>query len=98
MLLPTFQSAILALTLLTTSISAYRPTQFCKHRGENGKAEMCFALNQHHNVSTDQFDVYITLETWRFKNSSKGWAAMGLGKMMVGSLMFIIYGDPLQGL
>ena len=97
MLLPTFQSAIFALTVLTTTINAYRPTQFCKHRGENGKAEMCFALNQHHNTSTDQFDVYITLETWRFKDSSKGWAAMGLGKMMIGALMFIIYGDPLQG-
>ena len=101
MVLIILRRCILALILFTTTLfdftSAYRPTQFCKHRGENGKAEMCFAINSFYNTSTDASDVYITLKTWRFKDSAKGWAAMGLGKMMTGALMFIIYGDPAGG-
>lgn len=98
MLLSTLtQSLATAILLISTLVSAYRPIQFCKHRGENGQAEMCFAVNTFYNQTTDTTDLYITLKTWRFKASKKGWAALGLGKRMIGALMFIAYGDPEEG-
>jgi Cytochrome domain of cellobiose dehydrogenase len=80
--------------LISTFATAYRPTQFCKHRGQNGKADMCFGLNTFYNTTTQRSDIYITLYTFRFKSSAKGWACAGIGQRMMGALMFIVYGDP----
>lgn len=91
---PSWAAVILFLSALLSSAFAYRPLQFCKHRGENGKAEVCFSITSFFNTTTSQTDLYIRLQTYRYKSSKKGWAALGLGERMTGSLMFIVYGDP----
>jgi hypothetical protein len=34
------------------------------------------------------------MQAYRYNGDAKGWAALGLGPWMKGSLMFILYGDP----
>ncbi|RMZ91402.1 hypothetical protein DV736_g1368, partial [Chaetothyriales sp. CBS 134916] len=83
--------------MLIAAVSAYRPVQFVKHTGDNGRADQGFSLTQHYNTTTDQSDLYIRLESFRYKSSARGWAALALGPEMKGALMFILYGDPASG-
>lgn len=48
----------------------------------------------YYNETTQQSDLYVRMEAFRYKSSAKGWASLGLGPEMKGGLMFIIYGDP----
>jgi hypothetical protein len=92
-----FVSIIMLLLTLSSNVVSTRTPQYCRHRGENGNAEICLAINTFYNTSTDGLDIYLTLQTFRYKSSKKGWAAMGLGPQMLGSLMFLVYGDPELG-
>lgn len=85
--------ALLAL-VLATLVSAYRPVQFVKHTGESGRADQAFSLVNYYNVTTQQPDLYVRMQAFRYQSSSLGWAALALGPEMKGALMFIIYGDP----
>lgn len=55
----------------------------------------CMGTHMYHNQSTVSHDLYLTMTVERPSSSSTGWTAIGLGDSMQGSLMFIIYGDPL---
>ncbi|RMZ75576.1 hypothetical protein DV737_g5248, partial [Chaetothyriales sp. CBS 132003] len=96
MLLPVRQ-AVVWLAILMAAVSAYRPVQFVKHTGDNGRADQGFSLTQHYNTTTDQSDLYIRFECFRYNSSARGWAALALGPQMTGALMFIVYGDPASG-
>ncbi|EXJ89044.1 hypothetical protein A1O3_02108 [Capronia epimyces CBS 606.96] len=87
--------ALLALVLATlTLVSAYRPVQFVKHTGESGRADQAFSLVNYYNTTTQQADLYVRMEAFRYQSSALGWAALALGPEMKGALMFLIYGDP----
>lgn len=88
---------ITLLLTLSNNVISTRTPQYCRHRGENGNAEICLAINTFYNSTTDGLDVYLTLQTFRYKSSKKGWASMGLGAQMTGALMFLVYGDPELG-
>lgn len=79
---------------VATLASAYRPVQHCKHIGENGHYSACTSLTQHYNESSQESDLYIRYNWYKYKDSRNGWHAFGLGNMMAGALMFIMYGDP----
>ncbi|KIW16168.1 hypothetical protein PV08_06219 [Exophiala spinifera] len=85
--------AVLAL-LFACLASAYRPVQFVKHTGEAGRADQAFSLVNYYNETTQQSDLYVRMWAFRYESSALGWAALGLGPQMKGSLMFITYGDP----
>ena len=76
---------------------AYRPVQFVKHTGDNGRADQAFSVTQHYNSTTSQADLYVRMEGYRYLSSAKGWTALALGSGMEGALMFITYGDPIDG-
>jgi hypothetical protein len=59
-----------------------------------GRADQAFSLTQHYNESTSENDLWVRMEAFRYKGNAKGWASLGLGPWMTGSLMFILYGDP----
>lgn len=87
-------SALLFVSLCSTLISAYRPVQFVKHTGQSGRADQAFSLVNYYNVTTQQSDLYVRMWMFRYKSSANGWASLAFGPRMVGSFMFIIYGDP----
>ncbi|RMD42082.1 hypothetical protein DV735_g3052, partial [Chaetothyriales sp. CBS 134920] len=86
--------AIAWLAMLAAAAMAYRPVQFVKHTGDNGRADQGFSLTQYYNTTTDQSDLYVRFESFRYASSALGWAALALGPEMTGALMFILYGDP----
>jgi hypothetical protein len=87
-------SLLTLLLAFCSNVSSTRTIQYCRHRGQNGNAEICLAVNTFYNATTDSSDFYMTLQTFRYKASKKGWAALGFGNQMKGALMFLIYGDP----
>jgi len=93
---PSFSwSSLFTLCLsFTTLATAYRPVQHCKQLGDNGHYSACTSLTQHYNQTTSESDLYVRYHWYKYKDSKNGWHAFGLGKMMAGSLMFIMYGDP----
>ena len=88
---------IAILLTFCSDVLSTRTPQYCRHRGQNGNAEICLAVNTFYNTSTNALDIYMTLRTFRYKASKKGWTAIGFGNQMTGSLMFLIYGDPELG-
>ncbi|KIY00230.1 uncharacterized protein Z520_03915 [Fonsecaea multimorphosa CBS 102226] len=88
--------ATLAILLLSVLATAYRPLQFVKHTGQSGRADQAFSMVNYFNETTQQSDLYVRMWMFRYKDSNKGWAALGLGPRMKGAMMFIIYGDPLS--
>ena len=89
-----FRQAIACLTILSTTVVAYRPVQFVKHTGDNGRADQAFSITQYYNTSTEQSDLYVRMEAYRYKSTARGWTALALGPMMKGAMMFVNYGDP----
>lgn len=76
------------------------PVQYCKYSSPDRSDEQidfCVGSLMYHNTSTDAHDMYLTMTIRRFGGSALGWTAVGLGAMMKGSLMFIVYGDPRGG-
>ncbi|KUJ19763.1 CBD9-like protein [Mollisia scopiformis] len=88
-------------TLLGTlwvSIIAAEPVQYCKSGSpyaQNEEIDFCVGALLHQNSSSNAHDLYLTIKIPKPQNSALGWTAIGLGAMMEGSLMFIVYGDPL---
>lgn len=77
-----------------TLAAAYRPVQHCKQLGDNGHYSACTSLTQHYNQTTHESDLYVRYHWYKYQESKNGWHAFGLGNMMAGALMFIMYGDP----
>ncbi|ATY59724.1 Carbohydrate-binding domain family 9 [Cordyceps militaris] len=72
--------------------------QFCIDGSAAHGPRFCMAANMYHNHSTSAHDMLVTVEVSRPADetlASAGWLAIGSGAVMSGSLMFVVYGDPL---
>ncbi|KAI1457375.1 iron reductase domain protein [Annulohypoxylon moriforme] len=76
-------------------LGASEPVQFCKYGAENNEIDFCMSMLTHYNTSTSAHDLFLTMSVLRPNSTALGWTAIGLGEVMEGSLMFIVYGDPL---
>lgn len=86
------------LLFLGPLLVASEPVQYCRFGDPakpNQDADFCLGLTTQRNASTNAHNVYITFTHTRRHSSSLGWTAVGVGQEMKGSLMFIVYGDPL---
>ncbi|KAH8812844.1 hypothetical protein F5884DRAFT_820600 [Xylogone sp. PMI_703] len=74
-------------------------TQYCESglsRNQNEDIQFCVGLNIYENVSSHSHDFFLTINYVHQKGDQKGWLSVGLGEVMQGALMFVIYGDPLD--
>ncbi|KAI1443146.1 iron reductase domain protein [Annulohypoxylon stygium] len=74
---------------------ASEPVQYCKSGDGVDDVNFCMSMLTHYNASTNDHDLYLTMSFTRPDSTDIGWTAIGLGEVMEGALMFIIYGDPL---
>ena len=73
------------------SASASPSTQFCTtSTKEDVNTDLCFAFASSHNETTDAKDLSLHLSA-RFPAPGTGWAGVGVGSVMSGSLMFVMY-------
>src|SRR4051812_28497884 len=75
------------------------PVQYCKFGAKerpNEAVDFCMGLTMHQNISSNSHDLYLSMTVTRPGGSALGWTSIGLGKTMVGGLMFFVYGDPLS--
>src|ERR1700761_3613182 len=75
------------------------PVQYCKlapHDRPNEEVNFCLGALMYQNASTDSHDMYLTFTFRRQEGHALGWTAVGPGTIMQGSIMFIVYGDPLS--
>lgn len=84
--------AAVAISLL--HLVASEPVQYCKYGAQSNEVDFCMGMLMHHNVSTLSHDLYLTMSVARPGSTSLGWTAIGLGEIMEGALMFIVYGNP----
>lgn len=92
----------LLLSLLGTfwiSLVSAEPVQYCKFGSPDHPDEdidFCMGALMYQNASTNAHDMFLTMTLHRHQGSALGWTAIGPGTVMKGSLMFIVYGDPLS--
>jgi hypothetical protein len=89
---PYFALAASIVSLLNPVVS--EPVQYCKYGAATDQIDFCVGVLMHHNISTTFHDLYLTMSVSRPDSTSLGWTAVGLGEVMEGALMFIVYGDP----
>ena len=95
-------SASLTLSILQALwaiVASGEPIQFCKFRfpsAEHDEIDFCMGALMHRNISSNAYDMYLTMTVSRQKDSALGWTAIGPGNIMDGALMIIVYGDPLS--
>ncbi|KAE8381146.1 hypothetical protein BDV26DRAFT_255822 [Aspergillus bertholletiae] len=100
---PNSMTRVLLIWIATVSylfgIILAEPVQYCKfgYKGkeENGDVDFCMGVAMHQNRSSNAYDMYLSMTVTR--GSDHGWTAIGTGAVMAGSLMTIVYGDPLSG-
>ncbi|KAF4334295.1 integral membrane protein [Fusarium beomiforme] len=63
--------------------------QYCQFQGSHHPLTLCTAVNTHQNLTTSSADWSITFGYQRIHEA--GWAAIGIGSGMYGSLMFVMY-------
>ena len=93
-------SLILSFLLSLYSLTIAEPVQFCKYGNPdkpNSVIDFCVGVTAHENATSSQHNLYITFTHTRHQASAAGWTAVGLGSIMDGALMFMVYGDPLSG-
>ena len=81
------------------SLVSAEPVQYCKFGSPDHPDEdidFCMGALMYQNASTNGHDMFLTMTLRRHKGSALGWTAIGPGTVMKGSLMFIVYGDPLS--
>jgi hypothetical protein len=71
------------------SAASASATQFC-HLNPSKTTDLCFALTSSQNSSTETKDLSLHISA-RFPAPGTGWAAVGIGHQMAGSLMFVMY-------
>lgn len=87
----TLLSSLLLSAFSASSASASSPSQFCTgSTGKDANTDFCFALASSHNETTDAKDLSLHLSA-RFLAPGTGWAGIGIGSEMSGSLMFVMY-------
>jgi hypothetical protein len=80
-----------------TSASASPSTQFCTtSTKQDVNTDLCFAVASSHNETTNAKDLSLHLSA-RFPDQNTGWAAVGIGSHMQGSLMFALYPSSTDG-
>ena len=73
------------------SASSSPSTQFCtSSTKEDVNTDLCFAFASAHNETTNAKDLSLHLSA-RFPAPGTGWAGVGVGSTMSGSLMFVMY-------
>lgn len=80
-------------------LASAEPVQYCRFgdsEDPNQYVNFCVGVVVHQNVSTLSYDFLLSYTHMRYNGSNLGWTAIGLGKYMEGSLMFIVYGDPMS--
>lgn len=80
-------------------LATAEPVQYCKYGDAahpNERVDFCVGAVLHRNVSTSSHDLLLSFTHTRHGGSKLGWTAIGLGEVMEGSPMFIVYGDPLS--
>lgn len=100
-LLRSIKTLLLFLTCLhLTSAARPEPAQYCKYRSSAhaiDEVDFCMGTFMYQNATTNSHDLFLTFTFRRPQGSAKGWTSIGTGSIMSGSLMFIVYGDPLSG-
>ncbi|KAI0378055.1 iron reductase domain protein [Hypomontagnella monticulosa] len=96
-----FQARVALIALIANlftlfHLAAAEPVQYCKDGVKSNQIDFCMGMLMHHNDSTSSHDLYLTMSVTRPDSTSHGWTAIGLGEIMEGALMFIVYGDPLS--
>ncbi|KAI1090658.1 iron reductase domain protein [Rostrohypoxylon terebratum] len=76
-------------------LAATEPVQYCKSGDGFDEVNFCMSMLTHYNASTSAHDIFLTMSVTRPHDTALGWTAIGLGEVMEGALMFIVYGDPL---
>ena len=82
----------LSLNLLTVAYG--QNVQFCQVDVER-KSDLCIAVSSVHNASTNAYDLYMTFSLLFEKR--QGWCAFGIGDVMDGALMFVMYPGKNEG-
>ncbi|KAI1415828.1 iron reductase domain protein [Hypoxylon sp. FL1857] len=77
-------------------LAAAEPVQYCRNGAATNEIDFCMGLLMHRNVSSNSDDLYLSMSVTRPGLTSLGWTAIGLGEVMEGALMFIVYGDPMS--
>ena len=93
--------SIATLSLISSlwQLVAAEPVQYCKFGDSdnpNGRVDFCMGAVLHRNASTSSHDLLLSFTHIRRNGSKLGWTAIGLGNIMEGSLMFVVYGDPIS--
>lgn len=91
--------SLLTYFLFFSTHTTAEPVQYCKFgtvSSPNKEIDFCMGVIMHKNESTASHDMYISMTHTRRSGSALGWTAIGPGRVMKGTLMFIIYGDPLS--
>lgn len=78
--------ALICASLLWVSPALAAGIQYCAN-----EPPLCLGVAHKVNDSTQGHDVYVTLSATPSENG--GWTAVGIGKLMMGALMFVVYAD-----
>ncbi|KAK3396854.1 hypothetical protein B0T20DRAFT_500318 [Sordaria brevicollis] len=84
-----------ASTTVSENTSDDNKVQYCQTGLVTGEADFCVSLASYPNATTKSDDIYFHLAVTRW--NANGWTAIGTGQTMAGALMFVIYGDPVNG-
>ncbi|KAH7625145.1 hypothetical protein B0T09DRAFT_66560 [Sordaria sp. MPI-SDFR-AT-0083] len=84
-----------ASTTTTTEATTDKKVQYCQTGLTSGAADFCVSLSSLPNVTTSSHDIFFHLTVTRW--NANGWTAIGTGQTMAGALMFVVYGDPVNG-
>lgn len=93
-----FTQPILGASTTTTETSPAttdNKVQYCQIGLASGAADFCLSLASYQNTTTSSHDIYFHLAVTRW--NANGWTAIGTGQTMAGALMFVVYGDPVNG-
>ena len=81
------------------------PVQYCKFGASSpdndkeqpkGQIDFCMSVIMYQNASSSAHDMYLSMSVTRRKKSALGWTAIGVGQVMKGALMLVVYGDPVK--
>lgn len=90
-----FTQPLLGASTTTTSTTTDNKVQYCQTGLTSGAADFCLSLSSLPNITTSSHDIYFHLTVTRW--NANGWTAIGTGQTMAGALMFVVYGDPING-
>ncbi|KAL2835377.1 hypothetical protein BJY01DRAFT_238886 [Aspergillus pseudoustus] len=90
-----FTLILTALLLLLPHWAVAEPIQYYRfsyYKSLGATVDFCMGIIMHYNAYSADHNMYISLQI--IKHIALGWTAVGIGSMIQGSLIFIVYGDP----